>query len=121
MISGCALTLPVAALGDGRGGSRVRSSDTTESGVWSSTQAIQLQNVMGRADQRPFASHLLDPAQQELPEAAGLFDLPQHRFDYGFTSGIDRRPDLGEQLARHAVDARCGARQRATRTGPWTL
>jgi hypothetical protein len=31
------------------------------------------------ADQRPLGAHLLKAAQQELPEPARLFDLPEHR------------------------------------------
>lgn len=41
----------------------------------------QLQEVVGDADHRPFASDLIEPMQQELPEASGLLDLPEHRLD----------------------------------------
>lgn len=42
----------------------------------------QLQQVVGGADQRPFASDLIEPSHQELSEASGLLDLPEHRLDH---------------------------------------
>ena len=36
---------------------------------------------MRRADQRPFALHLLESSQQKLSEAARVFDLANHRLD----------------------------------------
>src|ERR1700730_13876696 len=84
----------------------------------SPTEAIQLENVVRRADQGPFALDLLESPQQELPEATGLLDLTNHRFDDRFARGIDRRARLGVQLAGHPVDDRRGLRQRAARTGP---
>ena len=42
----------------------------------------QLQQVVSRADQRPFAPDLIETAELELPEAAGLLDLPEHRLDH---------------------------------------
>jgi hypothetical protein len=39
----------------------------------------QLQQVVGRADDRPFGAHLRDAAHQELTEATRLLDLPKHR------------------------------------------
>ena len=40
----------------------------------------QLQEVVGGADHGPFDPHFLYAPQQELAEAARLFDLPEHRF-----------------------------------------
>src|ERR1700730_5077052 len=94
------------------------SSPKVESPPRSPTEAIQLENVVRRADQRPFALYLLESPQQELPEATGLLDLTNHRFDDCFALGIDRRARLGVQLAGHPVDDRRGLRQRAARTGP---
>jgi hypothetical protein len=34
---------------------------------------------MDGADDGPLGAHALDAAQQELTEAASLFDLPEHR------------------------------------------
>src|SRR5438105_15258764 len=66
-------------------------SSTTVPGSASDTEAIQLENVVRRAHQRPFALHLLESPQQELPEATGLLDLADHWFDDSFARGIDRR------------------------------
>jgi hypothetical protein len=40
----------------------------------------ELEEVVGGAEQCPFGAHLSDAPQQELTEAASLFDLPEHRF-----------------------------------------
>ena len=69
-------------------------------------EAIQLENVVRRAHQRPFTLHLVESAQQELPEAAGLFDLANDRFDDPFPGGIDGGPGLRVQLAGHPLDDR---------------
>jgi hypothetical protein len=37
----------------------------------------QLQEVVGGADHGPFGAHFLDAPQQELAEAARLFDLSE--------------------------------------------
>ena len=50
-----------------------------------------------RAHQRPFALHLLESTQQELPTAARLFDLAAHRFDGPF------RPGIEPNLSRYGV------------------
>src|SRR5580693_811875 len=57
----------------------------------SPAEAIQLENVVRRADQRPFALYLLESAQQELPEATGLLDLANDRFDDASASRCTRR------------------------------
>lgn len=41
----------------------------------------QLQQVVDRADHRPFALDLIEPSHQELSEASGRLDLPEHRLD----------------------------------------
>jgi Transposase domain (DUF772) len=43
---------------------------------------------VGGADQRPFAVHFVDATQQELPEASGLLDLSEDRFDDLFSEAI---------------------------------
>src|ERR1700730_17275136 len=82
------------------------SSPKVESSPRSPAEAIQLENVVRRAYQRPFALHLLESTQQELPEATGLLDLTNDRFDDRFACGIDSRARLGVQLAGHAGDDR---------------
>lgn len=37
---------------------------------------------MGRADHCPLALDLIEPSHQELSEAPGLLDLPEHRLDH---------------------------------------
>jgi hypothetical protein len=39
------------------------------------------QDIVGSADDSALGTHLVDAAQQELPEVACLFDLPQHRLE----------------------------------------
>src|SRR6202790_1333627 len=93
------------------------SSPKVESPPRSPAEAIQLENVVRRAYQRPFALYLLESPKQELPEATGLLDLANDRFDDRFARRIDRRAGLGVQLAGHPVDDRRGLRQGAARTG----
>src|SRR3989442_5529323 len=82
-----------------------------------SGESIQLQNVVCRAHERPFTLHLLEPTQQELPEAPRLLDLANHGFDDRFARRVDGRAGLRVQLAGHAVDPRRRLRQRAAGTG----
>ena len=71
---------------------------------------------MRGTDQSPFAADLIDAAQQELPEAARLFDLSKHGFDDGFATGIDGAACCGHQLAFHPVHRRVRLRYRPPRT-----
>jgi hypothetical protein len=68
----------------------------------------QLPKVMGGADYRPFGSHFLDPAQQELAEASRLLDLPEHRLDHllaqSVAAAIASTPELGD----HSGNERAG-------------
>src|SRR5467141_1723620 len=64
----------------------------------SSVESIQLQNVVCRAHERPFTLHLLEPTQQELPEAPRLLDLAKHRLDDRFARRVHGRPGLPVQL-----------------------
>ena len=65
----------VRAMHDGLSGRST--SPRSASPVRSPAEAIQLQNVVCRAHERPFSLHLLESTQQELPEATGLLDLRQ--------------------------------------------
>src|SRR6266545_859445 len=87
----------------------------------SEAQPIELENVVRRADQRPFTLHLVDSTQQELPEAASLLDLSDHRFHEPFARGIDRGARLRVQLTGHPVDDGGGFRQGSARTRPRPL
>jgi hypothetical protein len=53
------------------GGHRQRCEQTPPAG--------QLQEIVDGADDGPFGAHFFQAAQQELAEAARLFDLPEHR------------------------------------------
>src|SRR5918997_5799762 len=42
----------------------------------------QLEEVVDGADHRPLGSDLIKASQQELPEASGVLDLPEHGLDH---------------------------------------
>src|ERR1700724_35294 len=65
---------------------------------------MQLQNVVGKTDQRPLALDFSQAAQEELAKPAGLFDLAEDRLDAGFSCRIHCAPRPGLKLALHAVD-----------------
>jgi hypothetical protein len=50
---------------------------------------MQLQNVVGKTDQRPLALDFSQAAQEELAKPAGLFDLAEDRLHNGFPCRID--------------------------------
>lgn len=66
----------------------------------------ELQHIVGGTDQRPFPAHLLHPAQQELPEAAALLDLAEHRLDDRFAPGIEPSTALRAERTAHPVGHR---------------
>ena len=43
---------------------------------------------MGSAEQLPFGSNIVEAAEEKLPEASGLFDLANHRFDNLFPQPV---------------------------------
>ena len=65
--------------------------------------AIELQYVVGCADECPFATHLFYAPQQELSEAACLFDLSEDRFNDGFARRVDCAY-LAKLVAEHRMD-----------------
>src|SRR5579863_9964346 len=74
--------------------------------VTSSCGVGQLQEVVDGADHRPFASDLVEAPQQELPEASGMFDLPEHRLDDLFAQPIAAAATGPLKLDRHGGLAR---------------
>ena len=48
----------------------------------------QLQEVVGGADHGPLGTHFFDTSQQELAEAARLFDLSEHRFHHLLSQSV---------------------------------
>src|SRR5580700_4572345 len=73
-------------------------------------ESMQLQNVVGKTDQRPLALDFSQAAQEELAKPAGLFDLAEDRLHDGFLCRIDCPPQLSLKLALHALDPRRLAR-----------
>jgi hypothetical protein len=65
--------------------------------------APEFQDIVCGTDERPFPSDLLHPAQQELPIAAPLLDLTEHRFHDGFALSIEPSPTCGPEGAAHPV------------------
>src|SRR6266849_4791687 len=76
----------------------------------SSAESVQLQNVVRRADQRPLALDLGQPAQQELPEATRLLNLSNHGFDDRFARRVDRRTRLRVRSEERRVGKECRSR-----------
>src|SRR5713101_212463 len=66
-------------------------------------EPVQLQNVVRETDHGPLPLHVLQTPQEELPEAARLFDLSKHRLHDRFAPGVDGRSHLGLQFPAHAV------------------
>ena len=58
-----------------------------------------LEPIVGRTAERPFSARLPHPAQQELPIAAALLDLAEHRLDNRFA------PSIAPSSARRAEGA----------------
>src|SRR5271166_6213262 len=78
----------------------------------------ELQDVVGDADKAPFGGDLLDPAQQELTEAARLLDLSEHRLRQLLPQAIGTLVAAGLDLLAHRGDARAAAFSRAGVLGP---
>src|ERR1700756_4451528 len=74
--------------------------------VRSACRVSQLQEVVDRADHRPFASDLVEAPQQELPEASGMFDMPEHRLDDLFAQPVAAAAAGPLELGRHGGLAR---------------
>ena len=66
----------------------------------SDTEAIQLEDVVRRAYQRPLTLDVLKSPQQELPEAPRLLNLSDHGFDDRLARRVDSRSSLRVELPR---------------------
>ena len=62
------------------------------SGSWSCCCFVQLEEVVCGADHRPFASDLGETAEEELSEASGLLDVPEHRLDHLLSQPVSTSP-----------------------------
>ena len=69
------------------------------------THTIKLQNVVRRAHQGPLRFDLFNSSHEKLPEAPGVFYLPEYRFHDRFTRSIDLRSGFGLQLPSHFLHA----------------
>jgi len=56
---------------------------------------------MGGADHSPFASHLIETSQQELPEASGVLDLTEDGLDDLLAQSIAAAPSGAFEFERH--------------------
>ena len=79
----------------------------------SPAEGVHLQNVVRQANQRPFAAHLLQPAEEKPSHSAPLFDLAKHRLGDPLALGVKLRPGPGLQVAFHPLHPR-----RCPRQGP---
>src|ERR1700738_5066158 len=73
----------------------------------------ELEEVVGGANGCPFGADVVEAAQQELAEAARLFDLPENRLRELVAQPIGAGVPAGLELCAHRFDAgRCGGRLR---------
>ena len=67
---------------------------------------MQLQDVVGKTDQRPLALDFSQAAHEELAKPAGLFDLAEDWLHDRFPCRVDCPPSFGLKLALHTLDPR---------------
>jgi len=68
--------------------------------------SIELEEVVCRTDERPFAADLLKPSQQKLAEAAAVFDLSEYPARRCSSASRRSRSLRRAQLPRHPLDLR---------------
>ena len=66
----------------------------------------EFEQIVDGADHRPLGSDLVETAQEELPEASGMFDLAEHRFDYLLSEAVAAAPTGALEFCRHGGLAR---------------
>ena len=66
----------------------------------------KFEQVVSGADEPPLPLHLLHSPEQELAEAAGLFDLPEHRLHRPHSQGVAFSSMFCPQFPAHAVRGR---------------
>src|SRR5690554_2274631 len=64
---------------------------------------VQLEQVVGEADERPLAAYLFEPAEQELAKAPCLLDLSEGWFSHGLASCVFLSALVGHELALHSL------------------
>ena len=65
--------------------------------------------TVGGADHRPFGTHFLYAPQQELAEAASLFDLSEHRFHHLLSQSVGCFEAAVVDLLSHLLGQRSAA------------
>ena len=58
-------------------------------------EGVHLQYVVRQANHCPFTLHFLEPAQEKLANAAGLFHLSEYWLYDPFALGLNLRPSFG--------------------------
>src|SRR5882672_4897508 len=66
----------------------------------------ELEQIVDGADHRPLGFDLFEAAQEELAEAAGVFDLAEHRFDNLLSQAVAAAPAGALEFCRHGGLAR---------------
>src|SRR5580692_12901899 len=66
----------------------------------------EFEQIVDGADHRPLGSDLVEAAQEELPEASGMFDLAEHRFDDLLSEAVAAAPAGALEFCRHGGLAR---------------
>ena len=65
----------------------------------------EFEHIVGEADETPFEGDLVEPAHQELAEAAGLLDPPEHRLGQLLAKAIRCPVAAGPDLLAHGRHA----------------
>src|SRR5580692_2568261 len=66
----------------------------------------EFEQIVDGADHRPLGSDLVETAQEELPEASGMFDLTEDRFDDLLSEAVAAAPAGALEFCRHGGLAR---------------
>src|SRR5882672_12882930 len=66
----------------------------------------EFEQIVDGADHRPLGFDLFEAAQEELAEAAGVFDLAEHRFDNLLSQAVAAAPAGALEFCRHGGLAR---------------
>src|SRR2546425_6967671 len=78
---------------------------------------VQPAEVVGQGNQLTFTAHLLQPSEQELPEAEPLFDEPEGWLGHVLAARVDGASLLGPSLPAHPLAGSRRLRNPASRRG----
>src|SRR5258706_14408263 len=65
----------------------------------------KLEKIVCGADHRPLAANLVEAAEEELPEASGVFDLTEHRLDDLFSEAVSAGGARAAEIQGHRPGA----------------